>query len=297
MSDPGLSIVVAAWPDAAGLGDCLEALAPQRDGFTDVIVVCPEATAELPRLFPWASWVNAPKGGLIPHLWSLGIAAARREVVALTTAHFTPAPDWVSVIRAAHARLASPALGGAIDPPRGGRLVDWATYFLRYSAYLGYRREQVVADLAADNASYERSAILAHPELLKGGFWEQELHARLRGEGHSLTFVPAMRVRLRASFGFVPFLRQRLLHGRRFGRARLLGHGPVWRTAAILAAPLIPAVLVGKVVLRVVRSGRDFAPFLASLPILSAFALAWAAGEAWGYAAPAPRASAAMPAA
>jgi hypothetical protein len=280
--------VVAAWPDAVGLGDCLEALASQREGRTDVIVVCPVATADLQRRFPWASWVSAPKGGLIPHLWGLGIAAAGREVVALTTAHFTPAPDWVSVIRAAHLRLASPAVGGAIDPPRGGGLVDWATYFLRYSAYLGYRHEQVVADLAADNASYERAAILAHPELLTEGFWEQELHARLRREGHCLIFVPTMRVRFRSSFGFVPFLRQRLLHGRTFGRARLRRHRPAWRAAAILASPLIPAVLVAKVLLRVARSGRDFAPFLASLPILLAFALAWAVGEAWGYLAPGP---------
>jgi hypothetical protein len=292
VSEPGLSIVVAAWPDAAGLVDCLEALDPQRDASTDVIVVCPEPAPELQTRFPWASWVRAPQDGLVPHLWGLGIAAAARELVALTTAHFTPAPDWLPVIRAAHERLASPALGGAIDPPRGARLVDWATYFLRYSAYLGYRCEQAVPDLAADNAAYERRAILAHPELLAEGFWEQELHGRLRREGHRLVFVPAMRVRLCASFGFWPFLRQRLLHGRRFGRARLEQHRLAWRIAAMLAAPLVPAVLVGKVLLRVVRSGRDLGPFLGSLPILFAFALAWGAGEAWGYWAPGPGASA-----
>jgi hypothetical protein len=169
--------------------------------------------------------------------------------------------------------------------------VDWATYFLRYSAYLAYDREQTVADLAADNASYKRAAVLAYPEFLQQGFWEQELHARLRAEGHSLTFVPAMRVRLRASFGFAPFLRQRFLHGRTFGQARLRGQGITWRAAAILGSPLIPAILLAKVALRVLRSRRDWRPFLASLPITTAFALAWAAGEASGYVAPGQSAS------
>lgn len=290
--------MLAAWPDSAGLVECLEALAPQREGATDVVVVTPAPVADLGARFPWISCVSASPDLLIPHLWSLGIAAARREVVALTTAHFTPAPDWVSVIRACHARLPSAGIGGKVEPPRGGGLVAWATYFLRYSPYLGYDREQAVADLAGDNAAYKRAVLNAHPECLRDGFWEQEFHKSVRSEGQSLTFIPGMRVRLRTSFGFAPFIRQRLRHGREFGRRRLEGRAPAWRVAAVAASPLIPAVLLGKIALRVLRSRRDWRPFLAALPILCAFVLAWALGEASGYLAPRPgRRATAAPAA
>jgi hypothetical protein len=292
VTEPGVSVVVATWRDAAGLGDCLDALAPQRNGTDEVIVVSTVPTDDLRPLYPWASWLSAPATLLIPHLWSLGIAAARRDVVALTTAHFVPAPDWIAVIGSAHARLQSPAVGGPIDPPRNGRLVDWATYFLRYSAYLGYEREQTVPDLAGDNASYKRASILSHPELLRDGFWEQEFHARLRSLGQTLVFVPALRVRLQRSLGFGPFLGQRLRHGREFGLARLSGRSAAWRAAAIAVSPLIPAIVLAKVARRVLRSGRALGPFLAALPLLSAFALAWAAGEASAYVAPGRRATA-----
>jgi hypothetical protein len=283
--EPSLSLVIAAWPDTEGLGECLQALAGQVRPDTEVIVVSPCSSDST---YSWLTWLEAPRGLLIPHLWSLGMARARAGVVALTTAHFVPAADWLAVIAAGHTRLQSAAIGGPIDPPRGGRVVEWATYFLRYSAYLGYDREQSASDLAGDNASYKRAELQAHPEFLREGFWELEYHKRLRSEGKTLTFVPGMRVTLRRSFGFRPFLSHRFRHGREFGRARLHGKSPALRAAAVLASPLIPFLLAGKIALRVARSGRDLGPFLASLPVLLSFVLAWALGEAAGYLLPAP---------
>jgi hypothetical protein len=284
VAEPSLSVVIAAWPDTTGLGDCLASVAPQRGPGTELIVVSPEPSRATPVD---VTWLLAPPGLLIPHLWSLGMARARGEVVALTTSHFTPAPDWLAVIAAAHARLDSAAVGGPVDPPRGRGLVEWATYFLRYSAYLRYRSEQGVEDLAGDNASYKRVSLLAHPEFLRDGFWELEYHKRLRREGRTLTFLPGMRVTLRRSFGLFPFLAHRFRHGREFGQARLRGRGPALRIAAIVASPLIPLLLAGKIAMRVARSGRDLGPFAACSPILLCFVLAWALGETAGYLAPA----------
>jgi GT2 family glycosyltransferase len=284
MAEPSVSVVVAAWEDTAGLQECLESLAPQRDDGTEVIVVssapCP---AELKDRFGGVAWLDAARELPIPGLWSLGMEHSGRDVVAITTAHFTPAADWVPVIRRSHARLESPAIGGPIDPPRGGSLVDWATYFMRYSAYARCDREETRDDLAGDNASYKRAAVLAHPEFLRDGFWEQEFHRRLLRAGGTLTFVPGMRVRQRTSFGFRRFVRQRFQHGRQFGRTRLKGRGPGTRAFYVLASPLVPAVLLGKISVRVLRGGRDLDRFVAALPILACFVLAWAAGEATGY--------------
>jgi hypothetical protein len=204
-------------------------------------------------------------------------------VVALTTAHFTPAADWVPVIRSSHARLESPAIGGPIEPPRDGGPVDWATYFLRYSAYVPCDREESRPDLAGDNASYKRSAILAQADLLRDGFWEEEFHRRLLCAGDTLTFVPRMRVRQAASFGFRRFLRQRFEHGRRFGsrappRARPRGT----RAFYVAASPLIPASSWPRWPRAWCATALHLGRFIA-LPVLACFVLAWAAGEAAGY--------------
>ena len=90
-------------------------------------------------------------------------------------------------------------------------------------------------------------------------------------------------MRQRASFGFRRFLRQRFDHGRRFGRTRLAGRGGGARVVHILASPLVPAVLAARIAGRVLRAGSDLGPFVAALPFLACFVVAWAAGEAAGY--------------
>lgn len=275
--------MVAAWPDTLGLSECLEALAEQRDEGVQVIVVSACEPGLLQQRFPWADWVKTAEGLLIPQLWGQGAAQARHDFFALTTAMFVPRAGWVACIRDGHARLAAAGIGGPIDPPVAGGMLDWATFFLRYSAYLGYEREQEVPDLAGDNASYSRGVLAAHPELLRDGFWEHELHRRLRDEGGRLWFLPRMRVLQARSFGLGVFLRQRFEHGRRFGLERLRRRGMLYRCVAALFAPLIVPLLLLRVARRVLRRRRFGGRFLASLPALVAFATSWMLGEASAY--------------
>ena len=284
MAEPSLSVVVAAWEDDAGLVECLESLAAQHEDGTEVIVVSSApCAAALKDRFAGVAWVEAARDLSVPALWRLGMERAGKDVVALTTAHFTPAADWVPVIRRSHSRLESPAIGGPIEPPEDGGVVAWATYFLRYSAYVPGAREESRQDLAGDNASYKRAAVLSAPDLLRDGFWEQEFHRRLLRAGATLTFVPQMRVRQSGSFGFRPFLLQRFQHGRRFGLTRLRDRGPWTRALYVAASPLVPAIVLAKVTARVVGNGKHLGRFVAALPVLACFVVAWAAGEAAGY--------------
>lgn len=279
-----VSIIIAAWPDLAGLTECLESLATRRDEQTQVIVVSAAAwPTDLPNRFAWVHWLNAAPQLLIPHLWRLGMDKACGEVVAVTTSHFVPATDWVARMREAHDRLDSVGIGGPIDPPRGGGPVDWATYFLRYSNYFKYDREQRVSDIAGDNASYKRDALKTYGEVIRDGFWEPDFHRFVLAEGKTLTFVPEIRVTQRASFGFGSFCKQRLRHGRHFGQNRVHGCRPIVRAARIASSPLIPFVFLAKIAWRVIRSRRDVGPFVVSLPILFSFILCWSLGEVWGY--------------
>lgn len=282
--DVDLSIVIAAWPDMRGLGGCLESILAQRDTAVEVLVASSGSVEpELVRRFAGVNWLLGGPDRLIPQLWSLGIGNARGAIVATATAHCIPADDWIARMRAAHARLDAAGIGGPINAPRGGSAVEWATYFLRYSNYFNYRREQKVHEIAADNASYKREGLDVHREAISQGFWEPEFHQLLFAEGKTLAFVPEIRVRLATSFGFGRFCAQRLHHGRQFGATRVREASAALRMIRIVSSPLIPAVLLAKVFARVLRSRRDLAPFFLSLPVLLAFVLAWTAGEAWGY--------------
>ena len=278
------SVVIAAWPDLNGLAECLESLASQRDAATEVFVV---GGARLPTQisvqFPWVRWLEGSPTMLVPHLWSLGMNSSRGKIVAITTARFVPAHDWLKNIYEAHQRLATAGIGGAIDPPCERSAKGWAIYFLRYSAYLNYRQEQIVHEIAGENASYKRDSLAAHRQAIAEGFWEPEFHRLLQAEGKTLSFVPAIRVTQGAPFGVGCFCRQRFQHGRHFGRMRLRWSSWPMRTARIITSPLIPAVILGKIFGRVVASRRYFDRLLISFPLLFVFVVAWTLGEVFGY--------------
>src|SRR5262249_4627994 len=126
----------------------------------------------------------------------------------------------------------------------------------------------------------------AHPDLLRDGFWELDLHRRLWAEGRRVTYVPAVRVTQQCSFGFRGFLAQRYEHGQQFGRARWAGRGWPVRLAAAAAGPLIPAVWSARVGARVRKARRHYGRFLLALPALACFIGAWSAGEVRGYLTP-----------
>lgn len=294
---PTVSVVVAAWRDLAGVAACLQALSPQRGLAFEILVVSNvEVSRDLAERFAWVDWIKAEEQELTPQLWERGIRESRGEVVALTNAHFLPAPQWLSTIREAHARLTAPAIGGRIDPPRDRVARAWASFFLRYSQYLHQRVEQPVQDLAGDNATYKRAALQSQTESSGRGFWEQEFHGTLLQQGKAILFVPGIAVTQGASSPFWQFSRQRFRHGQRFGASRARRLGYFERSLRVATAPLIPAVFFAKILSRVVRDGRYLGTFVGCLPILVGYIFFWAAGETSGYLGAGSRGRAATPA-
>lgn len=279
-----VSVVVAAWPDTTGLAECLGSLQPQAGDGVQIFVASPASpSADFMRNFPAVRWLAANPAALIPRLWSSGMAVATGEVVAITTAHFVPAADWIAQIRAAHGRLDSAGIAGPIDPPRGGGPGDWATFFLRYSTAFVHDHEQSVHDLIGDNAAYRRADLQRHWESIRAGFWEPKFHQLVLAEGRKLTFVPEMRITQKHSFGIARFCSQRMHHGRQYGGDRMRGKSALYRTLGVLLSPLIPLVLLAKIVGRVTHRPAYVLPFLGSLPVLLLFICSWALGELRGY--------------
>ena len=281
-----LSIIVACCNAAASIRDCLDSLVQQGEADVELIVVdnSDDGSAEIVRAqFPGVRMFTMPSQALINELWSTGILQSCGDIVALTTAHCIPAPDWIAQVRKAHGTPAA-GVGGAIDGDSESSLVDWAVCFCRYSRFLPPIGTGVVDDIPADNAAYKRAPLFRHQAQWRDGFWEPQLHHALAREGEVLWLAPAMQVRHRHSFGFSGFMRQRFLHGQKYGGWRASTLTPAKRVMMLIASPLIPLVLLQRTARRVMGKGGYRLHLFATLPLLAVFFIAWACGEALGYA-------------
>lgn len=283
---PSLSVVVGAHNARTTIQACLAQLERQRQGTDVELIVVDNSTdgtaALVAEHFPAIPLIKAPEKAFIPELWAVGIAASRGALVAITTAHCIPGPDWIEQVLHAH-EASYPGIGGAIENDPSAGLTDWAIYFCRYSRFMRPFAESVEADLAGDNASYKRPALDRHRALWHAGFWEPEVHTALIQEGYALWRTPAVVVYHKRSFSGLGFVRNRFWHGRQFGFDRGSRIGAGRRLVHVLGAPLVPLVLLLRVAREVWTKKRHTQKFLLSLPLIGVFYLSWAVGEASGY--------------
>ena len=94
---------------------------------------------------------------------------------------------------------------------------------------------------------------------------------------------PAPMVTYRGGFSAGRFFRRRYLHGRYFAARRACDFAAGPRLLRAAAFPAVAALLLSRIGARVWKHGRHRAKFVMALPLVAAFLLAWAAGEAAGY--------------
>lgn len=277
---PKLSIVVAVKDGRSNLPALLGALreAPRE---TEIILSCAGRAPEVSA--PQAiTTLSLPLDTLVPSLWSEGIRRARGRGVALTTAEFVPDRHWLENLHEASLdRWAG--VGGAIDNDSHASPRNWAIFFLRYSAFAPPLCAGETSEIAADNAVYDRAAIMDHPDLLDEGFWEPSFHRRFRAAGRKLLLNPALVVIHHGTVSAESFARQRYLHGRAYGIERA-ERGSIGRNLLLLiSSPLVPPLLLARIISRIAKRRTYRAKLLPALPWLMRFTFAWAAGEAGGY--------------
>jgi len=277
-AEPALSVVIGSNAPHA-LAACLEALEPQRDGCEVLVCEAKPSDTSIRERFPWASFVEAP-GALVPELWGNGIERSRGRIIALTIAQMVPAADWLSTIVREHER--HDAVGGAIDPGKDLRLVDWAEYFCRYARDM-LPFPAADEELAGDNVAFKRSLLELHREHLSTGYWEPVLHPALRRDGTTLWHTPDVVVRQGRSDGFAAFARQRVEHGRRYGRQRGEHFSGSRNLAGVLGAPLVPFLMTLRVLQRVRAKRRYRREAIVALPLIFTFNALWGYAEALGH--------------
>lgn len=276
-----VTVVIGSSAPPERLAACLDALEPQRDGVEVRVHEGHASPSVLRERYPWARFEVSPDR-LVPEHWRDGIDAATGEIVALTIAQMIPAPDWIATIR----RLLAThdVVGGAIEPGRGLRLVDWGEYFCRYSRDMPPFEARANVELAGDNAAYTRARLEGIRETYREGFWEPVSHRRLAADGVELWHDPSLVVRQGRSAGFTAFARQRLEHGRRYGHQRGVHFSKARNLIGVLAAPLVPVLMTLRVLRQVFAKRRYRNRALLALPVIVAYNAIWAYAEARGHA-------------
>lgn len=280
-SEPTVTVVIGSNAPPERLAACLEALEPQRDGVEVLVCEGEPSPDEVRQRFPWADFATAPER-LVPEHWRDGIDRASGDIVALTISQMVPAPDWIATMRRLHAE--HEVVGGAIEPGRGLRLVDWGEYFCRYARDMPPFEASDDVELAGDNAAYKRSLLEGIRETYRDGFWEPVSHRRLAEDGVQLWHEPSLVVRQGRSAGFAAFARQRLEHGRRYGHQRGVNFSRGRNLLGVIASPLVPGLMTLRVLRQVFGKGRYRGRVLLALPVIVGYNAIWAYAEARGHA-------------
>jgi hypothetical protein len=241
-----------------------------RDGTADV--------AE--QLFPRLHVIRHAPGRLVPELWTAGLVATRAPLVAFSTAQMVPSAGWLAALDDRLEQTGAAAVGGAIEPAGGLSPSDRALYLLRYVRYLRPIAEEV--EPPGDNALYRRSALADLESAWERGFWEVEVHRRLRERGEALAMAQEAVVEFVGGSRLGEAVRQRGRHARHYGASRAARMGFAQRLARSAATPIVPAVLLQRIGTALGRRGQSLRPWLPALPPLAVLLAAWSCGEAAG---------------
>lgn len=281
---PGVTVVVAVEESAANVPAIIAALDPAGHADCEFVFCAADANelAAVPTALPHVRSLVCAAGSRIPHLWRDAIVAARHERVALLSAHVVPTAGWLPAVLRDTPAADEAGMGGHFSNAPHASACDWAIYLLRYAGFSRPVSCGAVSHIAADNAVYRRSEILACPDLVARGFWEVEYHVRFLAKGLRLRLNPQLEVMHLNCYTARSFAAQRREHGFAFGRDRAHRLRPGALAIHALAAPFVPAILCAKVLARIRRNG-----WIASVPTaaygwLLYFVANWSWGEARG---------------
>ena len=278
-----ISVVIASKVGPPFIDQCLASLAEQAAEIdAEVIVVTPrpeEYGARIKSLFPWVRIVSDPEITKIPALRRRGVQEASGKYVAIIEEHCSAGPDWLKQTLTAFERGNYAAVGGAITDYGYDRTRDWVVYFIEYNGALPPVAAGETDNLNDANIAYPRNLLLEHVDLLDDGYWPMTLHPTRLAKGRKLLSVPEMVVYHRGPFDFFYYLHQRFLFSRAFAGVRAQNQSPVRRLAYLLAAPVIPFMLLGRIGRTVIAKRCRVGEFLRSLPLTVPALTVLVAGE------------------
>lgn len=280
---PKISVVIASKVGAPFIDQCLDSIREEVASLdAEALVITPRSDDYVGRLeakYPWARVIQDTTVSGVPALRRRGVDEASGDYVAIIEEHCSAAPDWLHQAIAALSSGAYAAVGGAITDYGYDRLRDWVVYFIEYNSSLPPVAAGETHTLNDANIAYPRAVLAEHRGLLDDGYWPMTLHPTLAARGARFLSVPEMIVFHRGPFDFLYYLHQRFLFSRAFAGVRARTQSPARRVAYLVAAPLVPAMLLARMARTVFAKGRRVPEFIRTLPLIVPAVTVLVAGE------------------
>lgn len=239
------------------------------------------------KIYPEANLIPCPPEASLPKVRTAILDRAKGRYIIVTEDHCVPSSNWLDSIAQAfcEAPPGTAAVGGCVEHGVHGTALDWATFFCEYSYFLAPVTEGASTVLPGMNVAYDRSIFKnLDRSQLTSGFWETTLHPTLLKAGKTLFSTSSIKLFHCKKFSFGLFARQRFIYSRHYAGLRF-GRGQRTRKMiAIAATPILPALLLYRIVKQIRGKHRLRSELVAALPILTIFVIIWAWGEMVGYA-------------
>ncbi len=283
--NPAISVVIASIVGAPFIDECLDSLELQagKCGAEVIVVACgtAEFAARIADKFPWVRVIHCAERETVPDLRRHGVEKASGEIVAIIEEHCVAAADWLEQALKAFAGGDFDVVGGPIAPDNYARLRDWVMYFCEYNGCLPPWQEGGAHGLGTASSAYSRALLLQYTEEMKAGFWESGLYPRLLKDGVRFHAAASMIVYKCGPYNYNYYLRQRYWISRAYAGTRRLGVFP--KAVYLVAAPLLPLLLLARIAVRVLQKNCHLVKFVLSLPLLAPLMIVYVAGEIVGY--------------
>jgi hypothetical protein len=218
-----------------------------------------------------------------------GVRKATAPLVFIGETHSFPEPGWAEALLRAHEgpwAAVVPAVSNA--DPRGP--ISWGGYLMDYARWDPERPVGEIADPMIYNTSYQRQVLLELGEQLEialdpysGVLWPILFERGLRA-----WFEPEARIRHLGVGQFGTSLREKVLIGMIVGNYRATRWSLARRLVYFFGSPLIPLVLMARLLPAVRRIRRRHRLPWGSLPMMFLGCVAKAVGETYAVAAGAP---------
>lgn len=232
--------------------------------------------------YPEVTWLKS-SGAAVFYLRALAASVARGEIIAVTEDHCRVRSDWCERILEAHRDYPdAAAIGGSVENGATESLTDWASFFIVNGASLAPLRagERSKISLQA-NVSYKRRVIPR--DVPPHGRMEWMFNQALRRQGEILVADDRIVVEHVQSLGFRATCRIHFDDGRSVAGFRLQDIALPERAIRLLACFVMPAALLVRTVVLVLRKRRLLGRLVASLPMMALLLCCRATGSFLGF--------------
>jgi GT2 family glycosyltransferase len=289
ISQPELSIIIAAYHAGPTIDACLESLHRQTTGRNYEILLVEssnDGTAErVQHRFPEVRLIKSPERLYCGDARNRAMHLARARIIAFIDADCYVREDWVESVCRAHGEETQ-LVGGIIDNAPTHNLVSWAYYFCEFSIWLPAKKTRRIREMAGCCLSMKRTAYDRYGPFLEGTYCsDTAFHWVARRDGTTVAFSPSIRVYHQSPGHLGKFLQHVYHHRYAYARVRCQSweFTPARRLGELALLPVTPFLLFGIVLWRLRRCWSYVPWFLVSSPLILLGYLARCCGECAGY--------------